>query len=91
MYVTVFLRTEYVKKGPVLAAHFLCSARCTSTASEWYSTREHERTRPTFHGFRCLDELSHCTGDSLRESSQLVLKFRGWFLKNLRGKNKPNT
>lgn len=90
MYLTVFLLTAYAKKGPVLAAHFLCSVCCTSAASEWCPTIQHERNQPTFHGFRCLDELSHSAGDSLRESSQLVFEFRGWFLENLRVKNKTN-
>lgn len=39
--------------------------------------------RPTFHGFRSLDELGHGSRNALGESSQLVLEFWAWFLKNL--------
>ena len=41
------------------------------------------RIQPTFHGLCCLDELSHGASHALGESSQLVLEFWCWFLKNL--------
>lgn len=45
------------------------------------------RPWPTFHGFCCLDELRHSTSNSLGKSSQLMLEFWGWLLKDLWVKN----
>lgn len=44
--------------------------------------------QPTFHGFRSLDELSHGSCNAFGESSQLVLEFWAWFLKNLLDEDK---
>lgn len=76
-----------VSLGPGLAVRFLCSVCCTEPVLSSLTSLG-ARVRPTFHGFRGLDELSHRAGDALGESSQLVLEFRARFLKNLTDEDK---